>query len=151
MAKTKKPKEFPPVPHRVVILKVPSGEIAMETGAEGTYLRFDCDCEHAIPYCKAMCCSLATIQVEEDEIEALEKARKKAGFQLPIIQGNSDGNQEMIRDSDNWCRCLDRTTRACKVYEGRPRTCSDFHCTRGEDARGWLLDLNRHDSVERSN
>lgn len=137
---------LPVIPHRTILKKVPSGEIATERGADGTYLRFDCDCEHAIEHCHSMCCSLPGILVEEDEIERVEKAwAKVSGGKVPATERNHDDTQQVMkRDSDSWCRCLDRETRACRIYADRPATCRNFHCTRGEDARGWLFDLGRH-------
>jgi hypothetical protein len=56
------------VPHRAVLRKVPSGEIAIETGGDGVFLRFDCDCLDALPYCKAACCGLSGIEVTAEEL-----------------------------------------------------------------------------------
>ena len=53
------PVQLPSIAKRTVIRKVPSGEIAIEEGAEGVYLRYDCDCEdayriakHAVAVCR---------------------------------------------------------------------------------------------------
>ena len=140
--------DFPVLAHRIVLQEVPSGVIAMERGADGTFLRFDCECEDALPYCQSMCCSLHGIAVDEDEVdpvcEAFARVSKEpqTKFNLPVIN-NDEGEPEMVRSCDSWCVALDRGTRACTIYNDRPKTCRDFHCTRGENQRGWRLDLAR--------
>ena len=137
------------VPHRAVLKKVQSGEIAIEIGGDGVFLRFDCDCLDALPYCKAACCGLSGIEVTSEELSQTATMRHEDGAttKVPLSRlTTKDGEEgpEMIRSSDGFCTCLHRGTRMCGIYKDRPATCSDFHCTRGPSVRGWRLDFNRH-------
>jgi hypothetical protein len=142
-----------PVPQRAVLRKVPSGEIAIETGADGVFLRFDCDCIDALPYCKGACCGLHGIDVTEQELVNVvtvkndDGSKRKVTLSQLATKDDEDG-PEMLRSSDGFCTCLDRSTRLCRIYKDRPATCRDFHCTRGPSVRGWRLDFCRHSSHE---
>jgi Fe-S-cluster containining protein len=132
--------DFPTIPYRIVLKQVPSGEIAIERGSDGQYLRFDCDCIHALPYCQAQCCALIGTVIYEHEIEA-----------NPHLPYELDKEREcyvLERGSDGFCRCLDRRTRLCTVYEDRPETCKQFHCTKGASQRGWKLSNKVHRQSE---
>ncbi|MFB2833479.1 YkgJ family cysteine cluster protein [Floridanema evergladense] len=119
----------PVVPRKTVLVTVPSGEIRTESGADATYLVFDCDCLDALPWCKAQCCSLKGTVVHMEELtELLGKT----------ILNDVHGRYEMKRECDGFCTCLDRDKRLCTIYEQRPQTCQDFHCSRGLQ-RGWPL------------
>lgn len=139
------------VPQRTVLKKVPSGEIALEIGGDGTWLRFDCDCLDALPYCKAACCGLHGIRVDEHELEKSVTVKHESGVvkttlqQLTVID---DDEHVMIRGSDGLCTCLSRQTRLCGLYKDRPDTCQSFHCSRGPAARGWRLSFDRQLSHE---
>lgn len=121
---------------REILHETPSGPIAIEAGAGGTYLRFECSCEDAIPYCKAACCALPGIAVTKEE----RKVLKKLGA---TFVKDEDGGWELERRSNDYCVMNDPQTRACTVYESRPETCVAFHCTRGPSMRGWKLELER--------
>lgn len=121
---------------RVTILKeLPSGNIRLELGADGIYLLFDADCLDALPYCKAQCCSIHGIEVDEDEVESLKDL-------ATIVRNEVLDAHEMKRDADGFCNCLNRETRQCNVYEHRPYTCRSFHCTRHAYSRGFKLPCN---------
>ena len=121
---------FPEVPRKQLIAKVSSGEIRIEAGADGAYLLFDCDCLDALPYCKAQCCALRGTTVDPDEYNSGKyEAEWDEGFEIMVLK----------RDADGYCCYLNRKTRTCGIYEDRPRTCQDFHCTRGANQRGWKL------------
>lgn len=110
---------------------VKTGEIRMELGADGAWLQFDCDCIDALPYCQAQCCALIGTAVLPEEL--LE-------FNYPVdVQRNSETEITMQRSADGFCKCLNRENRTCGIYENRPETCKNFHCTRGADVRGWKL------------
>ena len=134
--------KFPKIPVRKVLKKLPSGEIAVEDGGDGPFLRFDCDCIDALPYCKARCCALPGIAITAEEAEQIKRATKNA---LPVVvtTNKEDNSLEMAHRSDTYCRCNDPESRTCTIYKDRPKTCRDFHCTRGHDMRGWRLDLTR--------
>lgn len=128
------PKEFNPeiyheVPRRTTLVTVPSGEIALESGADGVWLQFDCECVDALPYCKAHCCTLTGIQLTQEEADS----------EMYVAYPDTEGNVNLKRCADNYCTYNDRKTRLCSIYEHRPNTCQTFHCTRGGDVRGWKL------------
>ena len=146
---TKKNKvKLPKVKRRTVLKEVKSGEIVIEEGGDGVWLRFECSCEDAIPFCRSACCGLYGIDVEEGEIVTVQKAAKKQNIHLPVVPNTDDGTYEMQRSSDSWCCCLDRETRGCKIYDARPQTCREYHCTQRHDARGWKLDWSRFEFGE---
>lgn len=128
----------------VVIKELPSGEILLDIGADGTYIRFDCDCLDALPYCKAACCSLPGIRV--NQVNAGDLNAKE-----PLLENNIntdlvvwDGSSfVMKRDPCGSCCMLNKGSRHCRIYEDRPETCRVFHCTRGDGMRGWRLELER--------
>lgn len=115
------------------LVTLPSGEIRLESGADGLYILFDADCLDALPYCKGQCCSLTGILISPDEAESFAP-------KYPIEFNDRFNSYEMRRDSDGACACQDRQTRQCSIYEERPRTCQQFHCTRGAYQRGFRLE-----------
>lgn len=121
----------PIIDRKTILKEVKSGTISAELGADGTYLRFDCDCLDALPICKAQCCALIGTIVTFDEMNDLfeELCDFHEGMKAFLLK----------RDSDGFCTCLDRTTRRCTIYEDRPNTCQEYHCTRGVGNRGWKL------------
>lgn len=115
-----------------LIAMVDSGSISLEQGADGLWMRFDCDCTDALPYCQAQCCGLIGTFVFPEEIGT------EVGKIFPsLVESDSSGRWVMKRDSDGFCHCLDRETRTCEIYSDRPNTCRSFHCTRGAEVRGW--------------
>lgn len=122
---------LPPIP-RVQVVKEfeDGGQIRIETGADGAWLLFDCECTDALPYCKAQCCALLGTVVRPSE---LEETAYRVDFDETL------GAFVLRRDADGFCTYLDRGCRACSIYEERPQTCRDFHCTRGATQRGWKL------------
>lgn len=141
------------VPQRAVLKKLPSGEIAIETGGDGVFLRFDCDCIDALPYCKAACCGLHGIDVARSELVNVVTIKGDDGKPRKVTLGQlatEDGEDgpEMLRGSDGFCTCLNRGTRLCGIYKDRPETCREFHCTKGPAVRGWRLDFARQLSHE---
>lgn len=119
---------FDKIPQRVVIKEVDSGQIVIEQG-NGTWIRFECDCLDALPYCQAQCCGLPGTIVLPEEIDL--------GY--PVEFDERLNHWVLERGSDTFCVCLDRTTRLCGIHDHRPQTCRDFHCTRGANMRGWKL------------
>lgn len=124
-----------PVPTKTTLVTVPSGTIDLEVGGDGVYLRFDCDCQDALPYCKARCCALPGTSLTADEILSKE-------YEFAV---DGDGDAVLKRRADGYCIYNDPKTRCCKIYKDRPGACQRFHCTRGGDMRGWLLHVNRQD------
>ncbi len=122
--------DFPTVERRYLLKEVPSGEISVEQGADGLYLRFDCDCIDALPICQAQCCGLPGTVVLPEEVQE---------EQYPLDWDDQSKYFVMHRDSDGFCTCLDRRSRTCTIYANRPQTCKQFHCTRGATQRGWKI------------
>lgn len=122
--------EYPEIPRVTVLVELPDGNIRIEWGADGTWLLFDAPCLQALPYCKAQCCALRGTVVFPDEME-------KNAYEA--YWNGEEGGLVLKRDADGACTYLDRPTRLCQIYEERPRTCQDFHCTRDAQARGWKL------------
>jgi hypothetical protein len=120
----------PTVSRRYTLAKVASGEIAIEQGSDGIFLRFDCDCIDALSVCQAQCCGLRGTTVLPEELEVTD---------FPVYFDEIVGAYVLARSSDGFCACLDRRTRMCAIYDQRPKTCRDFHCTRGADVRGWKI------------
>ncbi len=121
----------PTIERRYVLKEVPSGEIAIEQGADGIYLRFDCNCLDALPICQAQCCALPGTIVLPEELEN--------DIEYPLDWDDESKTFVLLRDSDGFCTCLDRRTRTCGIYEFRPETCRNFHCTKGASQRGWKI------------
>lgn len=133
--------QFPAVSRQTVLKEffkdgTKTGEIRLELGADGVWLQFDCDCIDALPYCQAQCCALIGTAVLPEEL---------LQFNYPVdVQLNSETEITMQRSADGFCKCLNRETRTCGIYDHRPETCKDFHCTRGADVRGWKLSNRVH-------
>ncbi|WP_445249022.1 YkgJ family cysteine cluster protein [Microcoleus sp. OTE_8_concoct_300] len=134
--------EFSKVNHETVLKEFydtdgeKTGEIRLELGADGVYIQFDCDCIDALPYCQAQCCALIGTAVLPDEL--LE-------FNYPVdVSPESEVEITMKRSADGFCKCLNRESRTCNIYENRPNTCKTFHCTRGAEVRGWKLSNRVH-------
>ena len=122
---------FPLIPRKTVLKSFSDGgEIRLELGADGTWLQFDCECADALPYCHAQCCALIGTTVLPDEL---------AEFNYPVDFDPTNSSFVLHRDADGFCACLNREKRTCDIYDHRPQTCKNFHCTRSADTRGWKL------------
>lgn len=126
---------FDHVESRTVLKKVPSGQIVSENGGDGVFLRFECSCDDALPFCKATCCSLYGTIVQPHEVEQF----KELGLADTVQYDPATCTWIMARSSTGYCRQNDPETRRCKIYENRPATCQEFHCTQHASARGWQL------------
>ena len=83
--------------------------------------------------CPSYCCSYPRIQVEESDLVRLAKhfgvsygaARKKF-----VRRGEEPGELILRHTPDaiygTACQFLDRTTRRCSIYEGRPAICRTY-------------------------
>lgn len=118
------------IPRVTVVATVPSGEIRIEDGADGAYILFDCDCLDALPYCRAQCCALRGTCVQQEE----QNYVNYDSYLDPML-----GLRVLKRDADGFCYALDRQTKTCNIYDNRPQTCRDFHCTKGANMRGFKL------------
>ena len=107
-----------------------TGQITSQSGADGAWIQFDCECTDALPICRAQCCSLRGTFLTDEEAMSGE---------YDCFTDPQSGIAQLRRDADGACTYLDRNTRQCSIYETRPNTCRQFHCTRGADVRGWKL------------
>lgn len=140
---------------RTVLHEVPSGQIAIETSGGEAFLRFDCDCLDALPYCHARCCGLAGLEVTDEEMDIISDHLNSAndppefpGDNGPYPFKEDDGQWELARMSDGMCIFNCRESGHCNIYDHRPETCRAFHCTRNADNRGWRLDFSRQPTHE---
>ena len=125
-----KTEEIPRIPRKQTLVTLPSGEIRIEDGADGAYLLFDAECLDCLPYCRAQCCGLIGTVISPDEYHSeMYEAYWDERTQAMVLK----------RDADGMCYALDRDTKRCSIYENRPHTCKQFHCTRDASARGWKL------------
>jgi hypothetical protein len=135
------PNKFPKIDRQTILKEFikngeKTGEIRLQLGADGVWLQFDCDCMDALPYCQAQCCALIGTAVMPEEL--LE-------FNYPVdVSPDQEIQITMQREADGFCKCLNRESRTCNIYENRPDTCKAFHCTRGAGVRGWKLSNRVH-------
>lgn len=127
--------------HKEVLVRLPSGsEVRIEDGADGTWWIFDGDCLEMLPYCRAQCCALKGTIIFDEEIENLAKIYGEEAANKIISYSSELDEFVLKRDSDGRCTCLDRDSKLCSIYENRPNTCQQFHCSRGSGMRGWKME-----------
>ena len=83
----------------------------------------DIDCASHIPLCHATCCRLPFALSKQDVREGI--VRWDLGQPYMIDQG-----------ADGYCNHLDRSARACNIWNNRPVPCRGFDCRK--DKRIWL-------------
>jgi hypothetical protein len=118
----------------MVLREVESGRVEIVFNGLFSTLQFNCSCEDALPYCKAMCCRMrvtggATTTIDEDEKDKFR---------------NVDG-MLMFDETTRACVYLDGECN-CTVHLDKPRMCRAWHCSPkgvgdGITIReaGWLL------------
>ena len=92
---------------------------------------YDCD------VCPAYCCSYPRIIVDKDDIKRLARffgiSAKQARKRF-TKKGEEPGERVLRHQMDDTfgtvCRFLDRETRMCTIYDGRPEICRDYPGTR---------------------
>jgi len=70
--------------------------------------------------CRACCCRLEVILMDEDDPP------------VEFVATDRWGGQVMRRLGDGWCAALDRATMLCRIYPRRPGVCRDFAVGAGE-------------------
>lgn len=111
------------MPSKIVIKEVPSGKIEMIFDGEVQLLQFNCSCDDALPYCRAMCCRhrpYFNVLLEPHEITKYESTAHLQHPDLFVLQEN--GTRCTYLD-DNSCRCA--------VHDDKPKSCSRYHCSPG--------------------
>jgi hypothetical protein len=81
------------------------------------------DCATRIDKCRAACCRL-------------ELALSKQDIEEGIVKWNLGRPYLIARNSDGYCRHLERATHQCAVWQQRPIPCRGYDCR--EDERIWL-------------
>lgn len=123
---------------RQLIAEVASGSIEMVFDGDSQLLQFNCSCDDALPYCRAMCCRhrpYFNILLESDEIEKFKSVPHPQRTELFILQ--EEGSR---------CVYLNNDTCDCVVHTDKPKACAAYHCSPGgvgdnikmRDV-GWLL------------
>ncbi|HKS28227.1 MAG TPA: YkgJ family cysteine cluster protein [Pyrinomonadaceae bacterium] len=80
------------------------------------------DCENRLHLCRGACCRLSFALTVQD----LEEGKVKWNFARPY----------MIRhDEDGYCHHVERETKRCQIYDGRPVICRAYDCRK--DTRIW--------------
>lgn len=123
----------------VVARTANGGEFRIEDGDSGTWIVFDGDCLDMLPFCRAHCCGLTGTFVDEESQERLAQAYGEEVAEILLDFHQSREGLVMKRCADGRCIALDRDTHLCSIYENRPFTCSNFHCSRGSGQRGFPL------------
>lgn len=92
---------------------------------------YDCD------RCPAYCCSYPRIIVTPKDIRRLAKffGMTQKDVRRKFIKKGEEPGERIIRHRKDEsygsvCRFLDRDTRMCTVYKGRPKICREFPGTR---------------------
>lgn len=123
--------------NKVTLRSVPSGTIDIVSNDSGEpILQFNCSCDDALPYCKAMCCKgrpIYNVTVPEDRTD-LDSIKYPYNESLRVLQ--CDGN---------CCKYLSKENR-CSIQNKKPPSCTSWHCSPGgfgenlkERATGWVL------------
>ena len=95
--------------------------------AKGLKVLYDCEA------CPAYCCSYPRIIVEDKDMKRLAKyfgISKREARRKFTKKGEDPGERILRHKKDEIygtaCRFLDRDTRECTIYEGRPSICRDY-------------------------
>lgn len=123
----------------VLVRTEKGGEVRLEDGDSGRFLQFDGDCLDMLPFCHAQCCGLMGTMVNEESQEKLAQVYGEEAAEVLLDFHQSGEGIVMKRCSDGRCIALDRDTFKCSIYENRPDTCKNFHCTKGSGMRGFPL------------
>lgn len=120
---------------KTVIKNTPSGPIQLVFNGTELTLEFNCECEHALPICHAVCCRYRpffNVEVKPDEVNKY-KCDLNEQLGLHVLQ-QQDGNCVYLKDD------------LCQVNEDKPKTCQEWHCSpegKGKDLKirknGWVI------------
>jgi Fe-S-cluster containining protein len=95
--------------------------------AKALKILYDCEA------CPAYCCSYPRIIVEDKDLKRLAKyfgISKRQARKKFTKKGEEPGERVLRHKKDEVygtaCRFLDRETRQCSVYTGRPSICRDY-------------------------
>ena len=102
------------------------GVIALQEFKQNKYTyneQVEIDCASRVSICRAACCRL-------------DLALSRQDLEEGIIKWNLGRPYLIARDSDDYCRHLDRATCRCTVWRHRPIPCRGYDCR--QDDRIWI-------------
>jgi hypothetical protein len=124
--------------NKTTIREVESGTIDLVLDEGITMMQFNCSCEDALPFCKAMCCRnrpYYNILLEKDEEDKFDKKEEYP----------HDLSRHILQHQNGNCSYLDESSK-CKLHPDKPRICKSWHCSpegKGEGItirdKGWTL------------
>lgn len=108
----------------MTLVETKSGPIELVKQGPVMLLQFNCSCEDALPYCKAMCCRMRmayNVEITEEEAARLKGMdAEKDGRKLKVLP---------VKDTVNW-DCLYLTDESkCSVQNEKPSHCRNWHCS----------------------
>lgn len=127
--------------HKTVLVELPTGRIELTTDSQDEpVIQFNCSCEDALPYCRAMCCKgrpLYNILVPPDRKD-LETTPHPYNNTLTVLKTN--GNRCGYLTDEN----------GCSIHENKPPICKTWHCSPGgvgenltQKCGGWNLRISQ--------
>lgn len=103
---------------KLVIRDTPSGPIQLVFNGSELLLQFNCECQHALPICNAICCRYRPYY--NAEVKPSELGKFKSEYietqQLHVLQHE---NGDCVYLNDN----------SCLVHNDKPDTCREWHCS----------------------
>lgn len=122
----------------LILREFDSGTMGLAYENGKLYLQFNCSCEDALLYCKAMCCKgrpQSNVTLTEEEAKRFLNQRVKVhGRELPVLAWT--GSE---------CYYLSSADQ-CLVHKEKPAACVKWHCSpggKGDDIetrdKGWVL------------
>lgn len=103
---------------KTVIRNTPSGPIQLVFNGSELVIEFNCECEHALPICHAICCRYRpyyNVEVRPEEVAKYQcEANEQSG--LHVLQSvNGD--------------CVYLSGDLCQVNDDKPSVCQEWHCS----------------------
>ena len=126
---------------KIVLVKLSSGaiELSSDTNNEPV-IQFNCSCEDALPFCKAMCCKgrpLYNILVPPDRKD------------LETVLHPYDNSLNVLKTNENCCVYLLNDNK-CSINNNKPEICKTWHCSPGgvgenltQKCDGWNLKISK--------
>jgi hypothetical protein len=106
----------------MIIKELKSGTIDIVSNGMMLMLQFNCHCDDALPYCRAMCCKMRM-----KYNVALDKEEAKRLVHIDMYQ---DGKLVQIlpwKDDDYSCIHLEHDK--CLIQDKKPHLCREEHCS----------------------
>ena len=127
--------------HKTTLVELPSGKIELVVNQQDEpVLQFNCSCQDALPYCKAVCCKgrpVYNILVPPDR-EDLKSQPHPFNPQFQVLQ--TEGNRCCYLSNENMC----------SIHSDKPDICRTWHCSPGgvgenltQKCGGWNLRISQ--------